>query len=271
MKRLVLLLLLALPLHAERYQGPVRRNVVEREASRLRGTHDDAYPDRAPIRLSSDNYTLSTANRPGAGGFTPAGAWADGYTQNGMPLSRTEANLLGDIAVRYVLNSPDRVNLPVLTRDGTMLMIRSDALGRAVFTHKTGYVGMVDLRTFPKPETARFRFETERLWTSRPNAPPTAPGLLQRIQNYFVPARTPANKYGTYDIKNPSTFTRSTAEEVKLSVLSSDVPPERATVLRRQGFVPIDEVAGGTPWYPSNVDGWVMPLRDGVKTFPESD
>lgn len=271
MKSLLLALLLAAPLQAEYYRSPERRQTIQREAATLRGTHDDAYPHKAPARLTSDAKTLSTAITPLPNGITPAGASMSRVLLLDRPLLASEANLLGDIGVRYVLNAPDRVNIPVLTRDGTMLMIRSDSVGRAVFAHpKEGYVGMMPTRLIPKEGTLAFNGTMDLIWSRRINRPPPTPTPFQRIVNYFHHKPKP-NPFGEYTINNPSTFTRATTEEARLGELARQISPVKAHELRKQGFVPIDELAGGTPWHPSDVDGWVMPFRDGVKTFPESD
>ena len=81
----------------------------------------------------------------------------------------------------------------------------------------------------------------------------------------------PARKFGEYNIRHEDVFAKPTATEKSLAAEAAKVPEAKARRLRAQGFVPLSEVAGGTPYAPSRIQGWVRPFREGVSTFPETD
>ena len=79
-----------------------------------------------------------------------------------------------------------------------------------------------------------------------------------------------ARKWKTYGDPEHS-FSRPTSYEIDQAVLAKQVSIEHANKLRSKGFLPINEIAGGTPYYDTRVEGWKYPLRDGTPTFPETD
>lgn len=239
-----LLIFFSAPLNAERREARGKFISYEEELA----ARNLPWDNRTPMRLASDAELRRTSREIGQYGLSPAGeSVAHSYKFSREP-TLAELNVMGRTAVEYVLEAGDRANMAVIRPGGTMTMIESKTLQRAVFYHKdVGFVGMVDLRAMPAENAPAFTRMMTKMW--------------ERAQ-----ARSPPEPYGQH-----KPFFSPTPAERSLAEKAHSLAKERQSSLRRQGFLPVDEVAGGTPYVNSNVDGWVMPMRDGAKTFPQTE
>lgn len=245
MIRYLLAALLLTTAHASEYEASYRRHIFAEEARRMRSQENHT---REPMRLASDGILRQTARAGDGKALTPAGQWAVKNLNFSSPATVQEANLIGGLAVDMILDAGDRANIPVLRPDGTMLMIESRSVGRAVFYHKdVGFIGMVDLENIPLERSPDYNKTMTRIWESRPVRAPPVIETPQKV------------------------FSAPTHDEAILAIKAHAVPLEDQVVLRRKGFLPIDEVAGGTPYYKTDTEGWVKPFTEGAKTFPQTE
>jgi len=233
-------------LHATSYQAKESRFLSDDELLEFHKRAEQPASLSRPRRLKLDPDIIRSASRITDRPLTPAGEWVARNIKYPRTLSGDEFNIIGKVAVDYILDAPDRANTVVMVPGGSMMMIESKSLGRAVFYEElAGFVGMADLHTLPPTSDRTFRRTMAKIWEARPK----------------LPAEPNEGKV----------FSSPTPQEVDLAVKARAVSREQAAVLRKKGFLPINEVAGGTPWHPSDVDGWVIPYTEGTKTFPQTE
>lgn len=213
--------------------------------------------------LDIDHAIVEVATTRAATGLSPAGEWIVKNTHRRIPITMAEANTLGYNLLQQILRATDRASASVPWNGGKALFIESPGMRQMViFDFDRGIVEFSKRPLAARVDRPSFPLQEQR-------------HILQRLSDWAAKKFSRANAleypFGDYNIRREDVFTRHTTVEVKLAQEAKRVEPEQARALRRQGFMPIDELAGGTPYYLSTTEGWVKPWREGISTFPETD